>query len=539
MSGQGTGSFARLGIGAQVALSAALALVAVLLVNWLAGRPGVRQRFDLTATQKNSLATATRGVLERLDDGLEPGEELTIEILYQPEEPPLTAIAGELMARTEALLALVEDESGGRVDVEVADLTDREAWRARALELRVDGFENGLLVSRGDRRTFLPLLGALAQVNFGDPARGIAPSVAAFTAEESLVEALLDVTRGERLEAYFTYGFGERDVKDETDEFQAGKLGAALEREGFRVRRWNLLEDGPLPADCDVLGILGPEQRWPEAMREAVDAYLDRGGCAVIAAAPTPADLAASDVPGLLERRGLQVSEGVLMRFVPDPATGKLFERDPESSQLWVTAQQMAPHAMLQPLRRAGRALFFPYCHEVRVARQPEGGAAQVIAWAPPQTSWLDALPLDFQYDPAREGLNQRQAGMLLVAKLPPAVPVATPLALEAELETRLAVFGSSGSFINGLATQNQDLWRAAFNWATDREHRVSVSPRDPDLRFVPRDDPAAMGRVVRFAQLWLPLGAFAIGALVALARARGGPRAPTKATSSHTEAAA
>jgi hypothetical protein len=115
-----------------------LALAAVLLVNWLAGRPGLRQRFDLTATGKNTLSTATLGTLERLPEGV------TIEILYEPEEQPLTMIVAELMTRTEALLALLEDESGGRLAVEVADLSNREHWRERALDLRIEGFESGL-----------------------------------------------------------------------------------------------------------------------------------------------------------------------------------------------------------------------------------------------------------------------------------------------------------------------------------------------------------------------------------------------------------
>jgi hypothetical protein len=527
---QGTGLLSRFGIGVQVALSAVLALAAVLLVNWLAGRPGVRQRFDLTASGKNSLSTATLGTLERLPEGVK------IEILYEPEDPPLTQIADELMSRTEALLALLEDEANGRLEVEVADISNRDAWRERALDLRIEGFESGLLVSRGDLRTFVPLLRRLAQVNIGDPARGIRPSVSAFTAEEAIVEALLDVTRGERLHAYFTFGYGELDAKDELAEFEAGRLGSTLEREGFVVHRWNFVEDGPLPDDCDVLAILGPTQAWPAEKRMAVEAYLASGGRAIVAATPSADELRRSDVPALVEAHGLQVTEGTLMRFIIDPASGKSTDGDNRCAALSIPAAGLGLHPMLDPFRLAGRGFATLSSHQVRVSRQPESGIAQVIAWAPSHVAspiWLDAPPLDFRFDERAEtllGAQAGQAGVMATVQMPPSGPTATPLALEAELETRLVVLGSILPLTNALEPQNADIWRAMFNWVTDRDHRVTVSPRDPDLRFLPRDDPEALVGVVRLAQYWLPLGALCIGVCVAFLRSRGGPSKRTRA---------
>lgn len=525
LSREGMGLGSRFGIGLQVGLAAVLALAAVLLVNWLAGRPGVRQRFDLTATGKNTLSTATLGTLERLT------ETVKIEILYEPEAPPLTTIAAELMGRTEALLALLEDEADGRLEVELVDLSNREAWRERALELRIEGFESGLLVSRGDRRTFVPLIGRLAQINQGDFTRGIRPSVAAFTAEEAIVEALLDVTRGDRLDAYFTFGYGELDAKDELGDFEAGRLGSALEREGFRVHRWNIVEDGPLPADCEVLAILGPTQAWPTEMRAAVEAYLRGGGRAIVAASPNPDELRRSDVPALVEAYGLQVSEGTLMREIVEETTGKSIDGDERCTVLNIPAEGLAYHPMLQPFRKAGRGGFmFIRSHQVRVSRQPDPGIAHVVAWATPHPRsriWLDAPPLDLRYDERTEtliGSQAGQAGILATVQMPPVEPTAAPLALEAEAETRLLVLGSTTAMMNAAERYNADIWRAMFNWATDRDHRVTVSPRDPDLRFLPQDDPAAMVGVVRLAQYWLPLGALCIGVAVAIMRSRGGP---------------
>lgn len=533
---QGTGWFARFGIGVTVVLSTVLALLAVVLVNWLTSRPGVRQRFDLTQAGKNSLATATVGVLERLR---EQGAKVQVEILYRPDDPFLAAVEAELMSRTEAMLALVEDEAGGAVDVSIMDLSDRDAWQQRALELRIEGFENGLLVSNGELRTFVALVGDIAQINVGDPSRGMAPRVASFTGEAALVEALLDVTRGERLHAYFTFGFGELDVMDDTGDFEGGRLGEVLTREGFRIHRWNFEEDGPLPDDCAVLGVLGPTQAWPAAMFSAVDEYVARGGRAVIAAAPEAGELQRSSLEELLEPRGLQLTAGTLMRFTLDKATGKPFDGVPDCQNLFIHPSDLAQHPMLAPFTNAKRGFAFVRAHQVRVQRQPEDGLAQVVAWAGnrPTPTWLDAPPLDYRYDPATESMDLGRPGVLATVQMAPTFDVVTPLALEAELETRVVALGSSTAFANAAHDVNADLWRAVFNWATEREHRVMISPKDPDLRYLPPEDPDAIVSVVRFAQYWLPLSVLVIGCVVAVLRSRGGPRA--RGAAAHKEAAA
>jgi hypothetical protein len=296
------------------------------------------------------------------------------------------------------------------------------------------------------------------------------------------------------------------------------------------VHRWNFVEDGPLPADCEVLAILGPTQAWPADKLAAVETYLAGGGRAVIVAPPNADELRRSDVPALVEAYGLQMSEGTLMRFIVEETTGKVIDGDDRCAWLYIPAEGLAMHPMLQPFRAAGRGFMLIRSHQLRVSRHPDGGIAQVAAWAPYHPNspiWLDAPPLDLTFDDRTEtvlGAQGGQAGVLATVQLPPSTPVPTPLALEAEAETRLVVLGSTTAMMNSAERYNVDIWRAAFNWATDRDHRVTVSPRDPDLRFLPQDDPEAVVGVVRLAQYWLPLGALCIGIAVAFMRSRGGP---------------
>ena len=308
--GSGTGRVSRLsrvGTGLQVVVTIVLAVAAVLLVNWLAARPGVRQRFDLTSTSENTLSTATLGLLERLD------RDVLVEVLYRQERGSKVVLEADVMQRTMRLLQLVQSQSGGRVTVEVVDVNDGQAWAQRAMELRIQGFGNGLVVSCGGRRVVLDLDGDLAQFREGRNAvEGyVPPSVVAFAAEESIVEGILDVTRGEVLNVYFTSGGGEPDLVEADAESPEGYGQFA---DGLRRRAscsahgacWSL----GVPSDCQVLLVLAPDAAWPDRQYDAVLDYAEQGGRLVIVPAPAASALRRSDVPDLLEHFGLEVSEG-------------------------------------------------------------------------------------------------------------------------------------------------------------------------------------------------------------------------------------
>ena len=150
------------------------------------------------------------------------------------------------MQRTMRMLQLVQDQSEGRVTVDVVDTTDAEAWAQRALELRIQGFGNGLVISCGGRRVVLDLDGDLAQFRDGPTAAEgyVPPSVVAFTAEESIVEGILDVTRGEVLHVYFTSGSGEPDIAEADPDSPEGygQFAEGLRREGFVLLPWSVIE---------------------------------------------------------------------------------------------------------------------------------------------------------------------------------------------------------------------------------------------------------------------------------------------------------
>ena len=100
------------------------------------------------------------------------------------------------------------------------------------------------------------------------------------------------------------------------------------------------------------------------------------------------------------------------------------------------------------------------------------------------------------------------------------------PLGLEQEIEARIVLVGGAFTFANSIFRQNQDFLRNLYNWVLDREYRLSISPRPPDVRIV--QDVAKLPRINQVAWGWLPGLCLALGFLTAFLRSRGGPRAQT-----------
>lgn len=527
--GGSVGALTRLGTALQLTVTVLLAFAAVMLLNWLVGRPGIRQRFDLTATSKNTLATATIGLLNRMED------DVLIEILWRPDGGRRAQLDAEVMLRTEKLLGMIETEAGSRIKVEHVNTSDLVAWRKRQRELRLQGFENGLVVSHGERRVFLPLDGSLALYQpfrmEGD--RPVDPRLLSFSAEESIAEGILDVTRHKEIQIYFTTGYGEQDPLDQESADGMGLLVEELKQDGFYADRWNMAESGPLPEDCDLLVAIGPESPWPDEMYTAIVNYAERGGRLVLAPALDPKHLRASAMPDLLEHFGLEVSEGRVVHPTVDPQTGRVLQGVQECEIHQLPPKYLPSHPIVRPFVQAKRGLVVPFAHQIRVRRQPQGGLAQHLLMSQPQ-SWLDSVPVDRVFDASIDGAF----GIFPIAatvQQPPVQEVPAVSGLEAELETRIVALGSEVSLANYDRQLNRDAGfaRAVFSWVTDQEHRIMVPARDPDLRFLPRSpDNREFVIATQVAQFYLPGASFLIGMIIWMLRSRGSGRRRVVASS-------
>ena len=513
------GRGSRLFITLQVLLAGVLALAVLLMVNWLAGRPGMRVRIDMTAKERNSLDEVSRLVLDSLR------EPVQMDVFFRPERKPLDVVVADAQARTLRLLVLMESAAAGRIEVRINDLSDRVATQERLEQLRIRGLANCVIVSQGRSREVVGLDSHLATFELGNPNPEAyrPPSLADYRGERALIEGILKVTRGERPKVLFLDGHGEPDMIGETEE-ELGRLHATLRDDGLELERWNPLEDGEIPADTVAIAVVGPTAPLGEELIDDLEAFALEGGRLLLAPPANVTDLKRSGITTLCDRFGVEVGEGTVMQIHINPETKRLgFGQECQ----WYDAlpQRMVRHPILDAIQGTGQSFKLVRMHPVRVVRQIGASQARSVPLlsTDPQLSWLDdPYPLNFQWEEALE--DRRAFDVMAACQFVPDDVLRAVVAQGAQsnatrkTESRVVVLGSSDMLINVMHNFNADVALASFNWLVDREWRVPVSPKDPDRRILPV---AKRGNVVHFALWVLPALALLGGLITAFRRSR------------------
>lgn len=511
---QAAGTRTRAGVWAVVLFTTALALAAVFLVNWTAGSPGLRKRWDWTLDSRNTLSESTRGVLHNLQD------KVVIDVFFRGEEKPLDRVALQAMELVIDQIQLMDIEGGQLIKVRNHNPNDTEAIAARLQELSLTGYENCIVVSSGEQRDVLSLRGEIAEFDPGRPSQAgfILPSIVAYKGEQALLQGILKVTLRERPKLYFTTGHGERDLL-ELDQRSIGKLHTALVADGFEASRWNLVADGALPADCAALAIIGPDTAFSAQELEAIHAYVGRGGRLIVSAHEDVVALERSSIDELLEPYNLAVRPGHVLAPYTN-SLGKATYGDELCASYYVTAGAMALHPITNPLRVSNRSVRFSFTHALGMPGEIEGGISRPIV-ASPQESWIDIGPADYRPNDEQRAIF----ALCTVSTFTPLGDTEVVGPLQLKKESRIFLTGGSDVFSNGSLRHNADFLRNIFNWATDREYRVKVSPMAREERMLRIGEGDSIAKLFRATVWYLPGLCLAAGILTAYLRSRGGPR--------------
>jgi ABC-type uncharacterized transport system involved in gliding motility auxiliary subunit len=217
--------------------------VLLVVVNYAGYRNNIRR--DITEKKTHTLSEATQEFVRSL------GEPLKMTAFYVGVPPKYL----------EDLLAEYRRISGGLISAEIIDPLVDLGYAAQ-FGNTISGDERRLIIQTrtGERR----------DVNF---TRDV-------LTENDINNAILQLTRPARL-ACFLGGHGEADpFSDKNDGFDA--FTKHLMANNIVVKRLNLGADDGVPDDCDVLVIAGPFEPLREAEVDEIQAYLKRGGRALV-----------------------------------------------------------------------------------------------------------------------------------------------------------------------------------------------------------------------------------------------------------------
>ena len=472
----------------------------------------VYQRVDLSRSGRNTLDPAVAEVLERLP------EPARVDVFVRALDSAYEPVGYEARTRLLELLFTAQNAHRGQLEVEVYDDADLDRSRARQRELGVEG-TNRMVVSCGERRTQVELFGGIVGVDWGNPTpKGLQyltelgiggvvdpatydPSsfrparVTAFRGQEALGVALLKVASARRPTVRFLQGHGEPSPFG-TSSTDVGRLRVALEADGFAVDVW---EDQPheVPADTDVLFVLGPRQPFAEEEHEAIERFLREGGRVIAAPGYEEVEQGLEGAAAsLLFRYGMVVQPGVVCEPVTD-ALGRRIDGFPENARLVIASNELSPsHELTESQRRRGLRLEFVLSHAFRRGGLAAGGILLDLIHSD-RESWRDLAGRDgrhdFRFDEAYEERGRQRLVMLaeLSVHLGPAAgdsvggssggegsAASGSVEERAPQKGRLLGIAAASFCSDGSFDTNRDFLLSTVNYMAEREELVRVRPR-------------------------------------------------------------
>lgn len=486
----------RLAAGTNVAVSVALAVVLLLIVNHISYRYFWR-RWNVSSDRFYELSEDTRNVLANLET------DVTVVAFFQPDHPWFRDVR-YLLREYEQAVSRLEDIS---FKVKVVD-PNRDLAETQRLVLQYDLTDPNVIVfEAGSRRRHVPAAELVVQTGRANAGQLFARSETAFCGEQVFSSAIQSITEKERPVVYMLAGHGEHDIDDYNRKAGYSSIATLMRRDNIEVKTLLLAQEGKLPDDCSALIVAGPAERLSISEVDLMSEYLDKNGRVMVLIDP-------------LRRVGL---DALLREWGVQPADGVVLGRETRTSGWELVVRRYGKHRITKALRQGNRMTTFcrPRPIDPVAVKDPRAGdvadrpRVTILAGVGAE-GWVET-DLDA---PRRFDVNMDRPGPVAVAVAIEKGPV---LGIDVELApTRLVVIGDSQFASNGglkdYGGYNADFFLGCVNWMLEREELMAILPKQPGELHLDMDQ-----RQTRVAMLVVsgvfPLLAAAVGIVVWLRR--------------------
>jgi len=315
--------------------------------------------------------------------------------------------------------------------------------------------------------------------------------------EEDITNALMKIVKGEKKTIYFTEGHGEKKL-DQTERTGYSNAKGRLEKESYAVKTVNLVSEGKVPDDTSVLVMAGPtSEPFPNEL-DLIDAYLQKGGSALIMLDPPPG----ASLTGFMKKWSIDVGNNIVLDA---SGVGRLFGAGPSIPLV----TNYGTHKITE---RFNVMTFFPLVRSVTPAMPAVSGITVQQLFASNERSWgeTDLKSGEAQFD---EKVDM---------KGPLSLAVVATKDLGENKRARLAVYGDSDFASNGFfdSQGNGNLFLNTVTWLAQDENFISIRPKNPEDRRLTMTEAEGRG-VSYFFILLLPVSILATGVSVWMKRRR------------------
>ena len=449
--------------GINSATSVLLLIGILAFVNYL----GVQhvKRVDMTTEKIYSLSDQSAGVVKQVNS------DIRIKAFY----------SGGDYAPTRDLLSLYKD-SNNKISFEFID-PDKQPQVAQQYSVSAYGDYQNPLSGESFRygTLILDMAGKTERIEKqSEPLR-----------EEDVTNALMKIVKGEKKTIYFVEGHGEKSI-DNTERTSYSNARSGLEKENDVVKTLNIVREGKIPDDASVIVVAGPTTAPFQNELDLIDAYLNKGGSALIMVDPAPG----VSLSEFLKKWSVDVAEDLVLDA---SGVGRLLGMGPAAPL--VTPQGYGTHKITQPMSRL--MTFFPVVRSVSPAATPAEGITVEKLLQTNQNSWGETNTKN----------NEASFDEKNDLKGPLSLAVAVTKTLSDNKKTRLLVYGDSDFASNAYYGQqgNGNLFINSTNWLAGDESFISIRPKSPGDRRLTMTE--AQSRMVSYLSvILLPLSMLIAG---------------------------
>lgn len=445
--------------GANVLVSLVLAVVATILVNYLAARH-FRYRCDVSRKQFYSLSEKTRHILSTVSGTLTA--HIVFGVTSREKEETVRDIMRLLEAyrqfarRNGSLNLVIERVDPARDLATIETLKRKFDLRSADVVLFDSGAHSRCVAERDIVKT---------ESRWATPGTGLRTIKTAFCGEREFSSAILSLMEARRPVACFVQGHGEREVDDFTKGSGYSDIARALRFENFEIRTTRLTDEPGIPADCDLLVIAGPRRVMYKSEIAALSAYLKSNRsllCLLDAGQTTGLEpLMAEWAISLPDEMVTDKSSGLSALLGPgEELYIHNFGSHPLTENLTVMAMSL-PRPVL-PLEPVGPG----------ANGRDDKPRVSVLASCS-EKGWSDA---DYSTTPRFDPAMDRKGPVPLALAVERGPAGGVKVALKS---TRIVVAGDSDFVANGrIAGANEDFFINAANWLVERDTLVAVGPK-------------------------------------------------------------
>jgi ABC-type uncharacterized transport system involved in gliding motility auxiliary subunit len=419
-------------MGGMAALVTIIVIAAAVLVNLIAAR--IPLKMDLSEFQLYSLSDQTKGILAALAD------DVTLYACFKEGNAP-SEIAEALKRYADA---------SPRVSMRYIDLERDPGFAKRFAGPQGDVAPGSLVVANSSGERFRTIQ-YFELYELGYDQNTGRQTVRGVQLERQVSAALAYVASGVTYKLYELAGHGE-------DSLSWLGLADELSRQSNELAALNLLTQGQVPDDADLVLILAPETDIQASEADALSAWLGRGGKLLALLYP---GLDAPNLAGLLEPYGVAWTNGIVM----EGDQNRRIAGNP-----FFLLPNLLDHAINAPISKARLGVTYPITLALRESSLKRRDATLVPLLQSSYNSWL------------RQDLNDatpsQKAGE---ARGPHTLAYAVEVYSDKGDGSRLVVAGSS-FFINpgnpAMAPGNRDLFLNMLSWTLNRKEGTGIAPK-------------------------------------------------------------